>query len=248
MADRVEFRFRIDVLDIDQLPMLRLAEYMADLAQLLGHTDQVHFTRLERGSAVLVQEIEFDAFPKVEERIASIAQGLADAELIKLFNRLDQRLQKDNAKGEIRGPAGRIIDFPGRDRPQPITYGPFREQGTLDGMVIGIRGKDDTVHVLLQDGQVTYSGCQTSRDVARRLGQVIYGPLIRAKGSGKWLRHEDGTWQLVRFDILDFDVLDDEPLSDVIERLRAVGGNEWAKSENPVRELLDLRGDGDGVH
>ena len=61
MGERIEYRFRIDVLDIDRLPILRLAEYMAALAQFLGAVDRMHFVRLERGSAILVQKVEHDA-------------------------------------------------------------------------------------------------------------------------------------------------------------------------------------------
>ena len=55
MNDQHEYRFVIDALSPDSLPMARLAEYMGELARLLGRPDQVHFERLEGGSTVLVQ-------------------------------------------------------------------------------------------------------------------------------------------------------------------------------------------------
>ena len=49
MNDQHEYRFVIDALSPDTLPMARLAEYMGELARLLGRPDQVHFERLGGG-------------------------------------------------------------------------------------------------------------------------------------------------------------------------------------------------------
>jgi hypothetical protein len=53
-----EYRLRIDAFTPETLPMSRLAEYMADLATLLGEQERVHFARLENGSTALVHTIE----------------------------------------------------------------------------------------------------------------------------------------------------------------------------------------------
>ena len=72
MAQRQEYRFKIDAFTPETLPMARLAEYMAELATLLGTQERVHFVRLEGGSTTLVQEIEYEAIPKVRERLNGI--------------------------------------------------------------------------------------------------------------------------------------------------------------------------------
>ena len=58
MKEQREYRFVIDAYRPDTLPMARLAEYMGELARLLGRLDQVHFVRLEEGSTALVQRVE----------------------------------------------------------------------------------------------------------------------------------------------------------------------------------------------
>jgi hypothetical protein len=58
MSGHREYRLKIDVFTVDSLPMSRLAEYMTELARLLGEQERVHFSHLERGSAVLVSNIE----------------------------------------------------------------------------------------------------------------------------------------------------------------------------------------------
>jgi hypothetical protein len=42
---------------------------------------------------------------------------------------------------------------------------------------------------------------------------------VRAYGTGKWVREENGVWTLQQFNITSFDVLDDAPLTDVIAKL-----------------------------
>jgi len=46
------FDFRMSALKPETLPMARLAEYLARLAVLFGHQDQVYFSKVRKGSAI----------------------------------------------------------------------------------------------------------------------------------------------------------------------------------------------------
>ena len=48
---REEISFDIDVFTPETLPMARLAEYLAKFSELLGNAENVHFSRLMKGSA-----------------------------------------------------------------------------------------------------------------------------------------------------------------------------------------------------
>ena len=74
------FHFKITGYTPSTLPMARLAEYMADLAALLGHEDHVHFIRVGEGSADLIHQVEEPEQPKVIERLHLVKQGLGPAE------------------------------------------------------------------------------------------------------------------------------------------------------------------------
>jgi len=50
--------FVIDAYSPETLPMSRLAEYMAQLATLLGEKDHVHFVELAAGCARLIHAVE----------------------------------------------------------------------------------------------------------------------------------------------------------------------------------------------
>src|SRR4051812_2720236 len=95
----VEYRFAIDAFTPDTLPMARLAEYMGEFACLLGQTDHVHFARIEKGSATLVSTVEWEAIPKVRERVRVVKyrDPAAPTEAVRAFDNLDRRLALDNA-------------------------------------------------------------------------------------------------------------------------------------------------------
>lgn len=237
----IEYRFRIDAFSIDTIPMARLAEYMAGLARLLGEQEHVHFKDLEPGSAILVSRIEEPAVPKVGERLQRVREGRAPKDALEAFKTLDTLLARDNAIGTLIPPEGAdIIAFPGRTRPKPMQYGPFRERGSLDGVVIRLGGRDESIPVLLRDGEAEYT-CQASVAVSKRLAKHYLGAKLRVHGSGKWVREEDKTWTLQRFDIETFEVLDDAPLSEMVERLHAVEGGAWEDAS--LTDLLGLRRD-----
>jgi len=243
-----EYRFRIaESFSPRTLPMERLGEYMMAFAKLLGEGESVHFQRIVEGSAVLVADIDPPARPKVRERVRGVRDGRGPKDALKAFAELDEMLRRDNATGALLDDADvTVIPFPGRLRPEPLVFGPFRQDGTLDGQVIRVGGKDDTVPVHLQDGTVIYTGLNATRDMARRLGRLIYGPTIRVHGTGVWFRAGDGSWELRSFKITDFEELDETPLQDVVDSLRQVKGNGWQDVPDPVQALLEeRRGNGD---
>lgn len=236
------YHFAIDAFSPRTLPMARLAEYIGDLANLLGQPEHVHFNRVSEGSAVLVHEVDEAAVPAVEQRLGFVGRDDAPADVVKAYRAMNARLAKDDARASLREPGGaEIIPFPGVEQVRGLTYGPFRERGTLDGVLIRVGGKDDTVPVHLLDGDKVHI-CNANREVARLLAPNLFGPILRVHGEGRWERDEDGNWNLLRFDIRDFEPLDDVPLGEAVRRLRAVKGSGWQQISEPARELHRLRG------
>lgn len=230
--------------------MARLAEYMRDLAGLLGEKEHVHFLRLEPGSTTLVQRVDVESAPKVHALLTSlnVAEGEGAEEALRAFKALDRRLAEDNAMGRLYAEDGaEIIHFPGCEKQRPPTFGAFNQAGSLDGMLIKIGGKDDTVPVHLQEGSVTHI-CNATRDLARRFAPYLFTATLRVQGAGRWERDAEGGWHLKRFNIADFEVLEDEALSSVVERLRQVPGNAWRDIDDPYAELRRLRQGPDEVH
>ncbi len=244
-----EYRLRIaDSHTPATLPMKRLAEYIAAFAKLLGEEANVHFMGVENGSAVLIASVDQPARPKVSDRVLGVRDGLAPNDVLKAFNDLDDMLREDGATAALTGDINDVIVlFPGRTRAEPLIFGPFKQEGTLDGQVYRIGGKDETKHVHIRGGGLEFTELVTSEAVALRLRHHLFGGTLRFHGNGTWFRCGDGTWQLKSFRIADFEELDDQPLSEVIASLRNVKGNRWNEVPDAVSALLAARnGEGNG--
>lgn len=243
------YTFRIDAFTPDTIPMARLAEYMAALADLVGFEQSTHFVRVQKGSANLLHKIDAPDAPKVERRLQVATTPDAPKDVAKAMKTLDDLLAEDNAKGEMISPTGAvIIPFPGRDRPKPLVFPAIRQDGSIDGQVVSVGGRDATAHVILQDGPVTYSHIDLKRDVARELGALLYGPKVRLFGRGRWERSPDGSWKLLSFSVDRFEVLDEAPLAAVLRELRELPGNSLSADANVYDEMMALRLGDDEVH
>jgi hypothetical protein len=238
-----EYKFRIDAYTPATMPMSRLAEYMQDLAALLGEKEHVHFVRLDPGSTVLVQQIDRESVPRVHARVSAInvTEGEGPEDALRAFKALDRRLAEDNATGHLcTGDGAEIIRFPGCEKAKPLTFGAFTQPGSLDGLLIKIGGKDETVPAHIQEGDTVYI-CNATREMARRLAPHLFAATLRVHGNGRWERDAEGNWNLKRFNIAEFEVLEDAPLSEVVARLRQVQGCGWKEIDDPYTELQHLR-------
>lgn len=250
MADQYVFHIS-DSYTPATIPMERLAEYMSALAKLLGESASVHFSDVFHASTALRANVDSPAQPKVYARVAAIRAGDAPADALRAFQTIDEMLRKDNAYGTLTEGDGVtegavIIPFPGKRRPPEPAFGPFKKEGTLDGEVYRIGGKDETKHVGIRDGKREYN-LVTTEAVALELRHHAFSGQLRFHGTGTWYRHPDGEWELRTFKVKDFDVLDDAPLGEVIDRLRRVPSSLRAlPSAN--RQLLEDRGGMESKH
>ena len=238
MTDAIRLIFYIDAYTPDSIPLAKLADYMADFAALLGKENAVRFGGLEPGSTRLAARVAFEDVPKVTARLHDIRRGDAPKDAARLFAQIDDRLANDNAVGRIFVEGGEaaapaeLLAFPGRERPKPLSYGPFTQEGSLDGILISVGGKDETISIRLQNGEITYSNCETNRTIARELGKHLFEP-IRIHGTGRWMREADGGWTLRAFRVHRFEALQKESLREAVTALRAVHGSGW--TDVPIR-------------
>ncbi len=244
------YTLHIDAYSPETIPMARLAEYMQGFAAMLGQGAGVHFDRLDPGSTQLVSRIDHEQVPKVGAGLDALMRGEGAVDTIKAQEAIDRLLADDNATGfvyEDNDPSAKIIAFPGITRPRPVAYGPIKQEGTLDGILVSVGGSDKTIHVRLQNGDMKYSSIDTDRDIARRLGQHLFEP-IRVFGTGSWVREQDGNWVLKRFKVESFEALKVDDLRDVFDDLRAIEGSEWGKQVDVIGTLRSLRDESNGPH
>jgi len=84
--------------------------------------------------------------------------------------------------------------------------------------------------------------CQVrDRGMAREFAAMLYGAPVRVRGPSQWERSADGVWKLVSMNIEGWDVLEDESVVELFERLRASKGIGWKTVKDPDAELKRIR-------
>jgi hypothetical protein len=245
--DRNRFRFKIDDLTLETISMKRLLEYLDDLASILGEQKHVHLAEIRTGSIEAIIDTDAEAAPKIERRVKEATRNngvepTGPPEAIRAAKSLMERLHQDKTGAVFMFEAGaEIVRFENGQRETTAqVFGPFNQEGTLDGVVVRVGGINDPVPVHLESDEGSYQ-CLASRSVARELARHIFETPLRVYGQGRWLRNADGEWHLESFTIRDFHPLVDETAGSALAKLRAVPGNEWNEIDAPLAEAAKLR-------
>jgi|SRR5882672_2968153 len=250
MPNWKEFRFKIDgkingvELTPLTIPMARLALYLADLAQLMGHHESVHLISVDEGSTQPVIYVDAEEESRVVNQVKNAQRGMAPRNANRAYKKLDNLLRKDHASAVMLNISEKaeVIEFPGirADLPQP--YGPIKETASVVGELKRVGGFDPTVPIHLQrgDGRIFY--CEADDLIAKQLSR-FYSKTIRVHGIATYSRGKDGVWTVDHFRIQSFDPdpLSDDNFSATMERLRTIPGNEWAEMADPLEELRTIR-------
>jgi hypothetical protein len=221
-----EYRFKIDAFTPETMPMARLAEYIRELAAILGEHKSVHLLRIEEGSTALVHAIEREAIPKIRARAEAVRRGDAPRDAQEAYRKVNRFLREDNATAILResktGP--KILEFPGRDEAED-TFPSVNQFGSISAVLIRVGGVGDQIPVLLESEGQQIAGCHTNRHLAKNLAHHLFEP-VRVSGQGYWMRDAEGEWNLNHFRIDSFEPLDGKTLSAALTELRAVAGDE----------------------
>lgn len=244
MAKRInwDFALRLKGVRPDSIPMSKLAEYMAEWAQLLGTEGAPVFRGIVDGSVVLRAEVATTSKNQVKNRLreAPFDQGA---------NRYILSLQKLMARD---GVVGTVIDsskevilrFDDVSETESLPPVIVEDSCEIDGTVYRVQGKDVSSHIgLLEYGSDrTFSVETRDETLARRFAENFRGPTLRVRVRGTWRRDESGEWQPHHLVAEGFDVLNEQPLSELMNSLRAIPGNGWSELTDPMAEWRNIRG------
>lgn len=236
-----EYKFEIDAFTPSTIPMERLAQYLSDLATMLGSPSNVHLARVEKGSTVPVVLVDFEAEPKVRERIKLVKNHEAPTDAQEAAKRIDRNLLLDNAKAVIVDPVGaKVFRFPGRENAVRQEFGPINQPGTFQGIPIKVGGENDPVPLHLEDGTEKHI-VLVRRSLAREIAKFLFTTPLRVDGIGRWIRHKDGEWEMLYFNANSYTPLGEgTTLTDDILTLRRVPG-QWKEHDDPLGELEQIR-------
>jgi len=215
-----EYTFRIEGLTPDTLPMARLADYLGDLARLLGSTEHVHFERIEEGSVRLVAAVDQEVRPLVSPRVRAAVRGDGPRDALTAWARINELLGKDGTTATLELPGGEVIPFPGSPPPaKPI--GPLRQETSVQGRVVRLEGYGDDISVGVEDESALAGRVVVRADRAREVGELFHR-YVRFSGTGRWRRNAEGQWCLEHLDVSSFEALDEEAITDTLKRAGAL--------------------------
>jgi hypothetical protein len=240
MPEHGEYVFEIDVFTPLTLSMKRLHEYVGDLVNLFANEESVHFLRVEEGSASPTMFVDPSAVVRVERRLLAVKTGGASIRASRAFNALNNKLGEDNAVARLYSRQGDLLYFPGRELGTSPEIGPIRESGTLEGEVIGVAGRDETIQIYLREGERIHT-CTGSKEKARALALHLFEGKVRIFGDGRWIRTKSGDWELDSFVVDSFVSLKTEPHSEVVRDVRAIESAELSRIKSPISYLEELR-------
>jgi len=238
-----EYRFEIEAFSPETIPMGRLAEYLTDLATMLGNDKSVHFVRVDAGSTVPVIQVEYEAEPKVRERIRQVKNGQAPDRALQAAANLDRRLSEDNGRGNLIDPAGsKVLKFPGRDRLAAPIFGPISQPGFFQGVPIKIGGQNDPVPIHLEDGKDKII-IEAKRYLAKEIADYLFTTVVRVEGTGRWIRNAEAKWEMLNFTARSVRPVVNADIRTNVDSLRAIDAA-WKNLADPLAELEKIRGGG----
>lgn len=234
-VDAITYPLTIDALTPATIPLRRLADYLVAFASLLGSADDVRFEGVDEGSLVLRASAPRRAAAAIEPRLVAACAGTGAPDAVRAFRRLNTLLAEDDATARLPLSGGEVVAFPGRGgQREPLT---LQEAATAQGRLTRIEGGGDLVGVGLEDETGTASRVFVTAALARSLASH-FREWVRLSGTGRWRRDENGRWSLESLTASEFEVLDEAPLTDVLQRAgRHLSADEAAALVSSIREL-----------
>jgi hypothetical protein len=233
----------IQGVNIDNLSLEDVGQYLADFAALLGKDVTPKYHSIKRGSLTMRATVPADREIDVKTRAFLLRTGDAPEEAIRARQRISRRLGINRAKRAtlLDSSNSKVVEIP-VEKPSEIAppVPSVIRAGSLQGKVIRLGGRQDPVSVEIQDVDGFVYLCRATRDVAKKLARDMFDPIVRIHGSGRWHRTEEGVWRVEDFLISRHEVLDDSSFAQAVNELRAIPAN-WKDLSDPYSELRKIK-------
>jgi hypothetical protein len=238
VTDFLEYSFRIVGPKPGTISMARLAVYMLELAKLMGATESVHFQEVRDRSVSIVAFAEAQAVSIISPRIREAAQNDNDADAAAPWRKLNEFLAEDGWTAEMPLPkGGETIAFPGATNASKVIR-VVNQHTSVQGRLIRIEGAGDRVKIGLEiDGDLN---ARISIDAIHAMSLAkLFHQYVRVSGDGKWRRDIAGKWYLDNLSASSFEILEDLPLRETLDKLRDILPD--AGGSNLVNAITELR-------
>lgn len=230
--------------DPDSIPMERLADYLRAFSDLIGVENKPVFKGIKKASTGLRAFVPPENRGKAQLRLVT-AQSNSENEMSRPIKVLQSMMSIDRIPcAELLDESNNIIAlFSGVEEAAQQTF-KVKQQGSIDGVVTGIKGADDTINVYVRDSlnRDLIFICRNV-EVSRQLLQRFRLGSVRLHVHGSWIRTEQGWIPEQNKCYLDsFEDLDEATPLEVFRSLNAIPNNGWINFEDPVAEWEKIRG------
>lgn len=246
MAQRDSWTYMLRIRDAspERIRMDRLGEYLRIFAELLGLENAPVFKGIKNASIGLKAQIPTPRREAAWVRIQE-AKYKEKSRPRNLLRKLESMLGEDSfGSAELKDAQDNVVVLFQAKQPPPMSKMTIRQAGEVDGVVTGLVGADDTMHLHLRDiHDRDIKLIVRDEELARELlGRFRLGT-VRVRVHGSWLRTELG-WipESNKCTVDSFLVLIEEPLTKIMGRLSEVPGNGWREMDDPYAFWRDIRG------
>lgn len=228
----------------ENISMDRLGEYITQFAELLGTDNKPRFGGIERASTGLKANIPKERQHYAYSRIVE-AKNNTSSRPGRHLQSLAKLMGEDSIESaEIQDAAGNVIYLINGKTKAQEKYDRLYQSGLIDGMVTGIIGADDTMHLHLCD-HFDHDIKLILRDenLARELLLKFRDGKVRLTVHGYWMRTPSG-WipEPNKCTIDKYEILDETPISLLFRSIAEIPNNEWATIKEPIAAWENIRG------
>lgn len=236
------FTLHIEGVNIDNVTLEDIGQYLSDFADLLGKDTSPRYHSIKRGSLTIAAKVKAEREIEVKTRGFLLRTGDAPEDAVRARERISRRLGIHHARRAtlLDSTQTKVMEIPIEKPSAQIQTPVLSRSGALQGKVIRLGGRQEIVSVELQDVDGHIYLCRARRDLARRLAREMFDQTVRVHGTGKWRRADDGVWYVEDFQIAQFEVLDADDLTDVVKQLRGIP-SAWLDQEDSFDTLEKMR-------
>ena len=226
-------------------PMARLAEYLLEFSELLGPENSPVFSKIKRSSVGIVAAVKNQKVNDIQLRILT-AKAKPTSRPGKALAAINGLLSEHGyTDAQLIDAQDKVVHaFNVPSKIEELLFPRISMESTVDGMVLGLMGRDSTMHLQLID--------HVDRDIrllvkceklARDLLKHFRSGVVRVLVEGIWVRKESG-WvpETGNCVVKSFEVLDECPLSQIFDEFASIQGNGWKDVDDPIALLKELRG------
>lgn len=215
-----EYRLVLEGFTPDTIPMSRLAEYLRQMAKMLGYEGAVHFQRVENNCTALVAKIDPRTAGKVRAQVRAIREKKAPADAMNASAAINRMVAEDKTTGLLREQKGVVIRFPGT-RPAQNMALEVPDEGTVIGYLymLSDAGREFHARIKLESGNTLM--CTVTDEIAKKLRSHLF-ETVKVSGPGIWARDTDGAWAALKLEIKEVVPVKSTSLRSVIDELRQI--------------------------